>query len=109
MRLQSFLAPKDPHEPTSIIKHADGTPDGLSRLDSHFKCEEEFDRIVVTGKFPQGHLDPSVLVETIRDPETEVWRRSCTGKAESQRFCMKFDTADKSCCLLTLPRILSLI
>ena len=69
MRLQSFLAPKDPHEPTSIIKHADGTPDGLSRLDSHFKCEEEFDRIVVTGKFPQGHLDPSVLVETIRDPE----------------------------------------
>jgi hypothetical protein len=70
MKMQS-LAPKGPHQATSIVKRADGAGRRSTRTSSISMemDKENVNRTVVTGGFPQGHLEAGVLVETIRDPE----------------------------------------
>jgi len=69
MKTQSYLALKGLHQATSIVKRAEGTDYRSSRGSSISIHEKVCNPTVVTGAFPQGHLDAGELVETIRDPE----------------------------------------
>ena len=54
--------------PDSIAKPA-ATPYRSSKDSSLHIREECCERIIVNGAFPQGHCEPGVFVETIRDPQ----------------------------------------
>jgi hypothetical protein len=69
MKTKSSLAPKSPKHATSIIKHAQGTRYRSRRGSSVGIREERRNQTVVTGAFPEGHLEAGELVEIIRDPE----------------------------------------
>jgi len=69
MKKQSSIGQKDQHQAISIVKRAEGMHSRPSRGSSIRNREEDSNQIVVTGAFPQGHLEAGVLVEVIRDPE----------------------------------------
>ena len=69
MKKQSSIGQKGQHQAISIVKRAEGRRPRASRGSSIRNREEDSHQIVVTGAFPQGHLEAGVLVEIIRDPE----------------------------------------
>lgn len=69
MKMKFSQSPKGLHQATSIVKRADRTRYRPSRGSSICISEEGCNQTVVTGAFPQGHLEAGVLVETIRDSE----------------------------------------
>jgi hypothetical protein len=68
MKLKSPVVQADVEEASPILYLPDGSPYHSNRdssVPNHEKACKE--KVVVTGAFPRSHIEPEVLVETIRD------------------------------------------